>query len=96
MVAWLPKLFVLGLAVAAVAQACVNRRILAWACGAIFPILYDVVKVVWNEGISSPDNPHFWSHDLPILFGIALLATMPGAFAGTAIGGWMRRLASVR
>ena len=96
MFTWLPKLFIFGLGVAAILCGFTGRRNLAWTCGAIFPILYDVAKAVWIARISPPADPVPWFPDVAGLCGIGLLATIPGAIIGSLIGGWARGSTSVR
>jgi hypothetical protein len=96
MFAWLPKLFVFGLTAAALVRVFVSSRIVAWVCGAILPVLCDVAKAAWSEGAPPSDHPHFWFPDLAMIYGMGLLATTSGAFFGTWIGGWIRRITRIR
>lgn len=92
MYAWLPKLFVFALGLSIIGRIVVRRRSGAWLSGAMLPILYELARAVRETGFAEPSqNSQFWSHDMPLLCAIGLLATMPGALVGTIIGGVARK-----
>ena len=97
MYAWLPRLFVFALSVSTIGRIAIKRRSVAWLCGAMLPIVYELAQAVRETGFAEPpQNSQFWFHDFPFLCALGLLATMPGAVAGTLIGGLARKIARIR
>ena len=88
---WLPKLFIISLAVGMVVRVLVRPWAVGLLSGAISPIAYDVLQVS-----GAPASSHFWLHDLPLLSAFALLATVPGAIIGVILGRFLYKSRNVR
>lgn len=95
MFAWFPKLLVVALSVALVLRLIVSGRVVAWSFSVLLPITYDAAEALWGAETTLSQNAH-WLVDVLSVCAFGLFATIPGAFIGATIGGWLRRRLRVR